>query len=188
MIKDALTGGVPQGGLMWSTELEMIVRAVAVYIVGLFIIRFGKQRLLGRTTAFDMVLAFILGSLFSRAINGSAEVLPTAVAGVTLVFLHWGIANLARHWEWCDTLVKGRHRKLVVNGELRRRDMRGADVSERDLHEALRLRGGIDDTAQVEMASMERNGEISILPRKDGPRVFEVSVEEGVQTVRIELT
>ena len=49
---------------------EMAVRAVIIYVVGLLIVRFAKNRLLGRSTAFDIILGFILGSLFSRAING----------------------------------------------------------------------------------------------------------------------
>jgi len=39
----------------------------------------------------------------------------------------------------------------------------------------------------VKLAYLERNGGISVIPRKPEPRVLEVAVEEGVQTVRIEV-
>jgi hypothetical protein len=34
---------------------------------------------------------------------------------------------------------------------------------------------------------MERNGSISVLPQKSEPRIVEVAVKDGVQTVRIEI-
>ena len=47
------------GSLDALTFEHMLARAVVIYGLGLIIIRFGKNRLLGRTTGFDIVLAFI---------------------------------------------------------------------------------------------------------------------------------
>jgi len=62
-------------------------RAVLIYVAGLAVVRLGKSRLLGRATAFDIILAFILGSLFSRAVNGTAALLVTLAAAIVLVGL-----------------------------------------------------------------------------------------------------
>jgi hypothetical protein len=50
---------------------------------------------------------------------------------------------------------------------------------------ALRTQYKIDDPSRITIARTERNGEISGVVY--GPRVIEVKVEAGVQTVRIEL-
>jgi uncharacterized membrane protein YcaP (DUF421 family) len=39
----------------------------------------------------------------------------------------------------------------------------------------------------VQEARFERNGKISVIAKKESPRVVEVSVEPGVQTIRIEI-
>ena len=65
--------------------------------------------------------------------------------------------------------------------------MRRGGLTTRDLDEALRLQGEHPDSAQIDLAYLERNGSISLVPRKPQPRVLDVAVEHGVQTVRIEL-
>jgi uncharacterized membrane protein YcaP (DUF421 family) len=60
-------------------------------------------------------------------------------------------------------------------------------VSAQDLEEALRIESHVTEPAHVQLAYLERNGGISVIPRKPEPRVLEVSVKDGVQTVRIVL-
>jgi len=62
-------------------------RSQVMYVIGLIVVRAGKSRLLARATALDLILAFILGSLISRGINGSASLSGTTVAVATLVAL-----------------------------------------------------------------------------------------------------
>jgi len=43
------------------------------------------------------------------------------------------------------------------------------------------------DVADVERVVLERSGGISVIPRARDPRVATVPVEDGVQTIRIEI-
>jgi uncharacterized membrane protein YcaP (DUF421 family) len=63
--------------------------------------------------------------------------------------------------------------------------MREGGVSQQDLAQALRAEGNEPDPSRVQLAYLERDGSITMVPRKDGPRILEVSVADGVQTVRI---
>lgn len=63
--------------------------------------------------------------------------------------------------------------------------MRGSSISHRDLEEALRIESHVTEPEKVKLAYLERNGGISVIPHKPEPRVIDVSVEDGVQTVRI---
>lgn len=56
-----------------------------------------------------------------------------------------------------------------------------------DLKQALRLQTNQEDPSKVRRAYLERSGDISVVPVEDEPQVFDVSVEDGVQTVRIKL-
>lgn len=41
--------------------------------------------------------------------------------------------------------------------------------------------------ANIKLVDLERNGSISVIPFDEKPRVVEVTVEDGVQTVRSQL-
>jgi hypothetical protein len=66
--------------------------------------------------------------------------------------------------------------------------MARSTVTRRDLAEAQRLDGSEPDPSTIKTAHLERNGDISLVPLDGKPKVVEVAVEKGVQTVRIELT
>jgi len=168
---------------------EAAVRAVAIYAGGFIVIRLGKSRLLGHFTPFDIVLGVVLGSLLSRAINGEATVPVTIVAAVALIAFHTGVSWLACRSEFVESLVKGAPAEVIHDGRIQPWQMRQADISRDDLEEALRLRTGSSETTGIRQALLERNGEISVIKGPgQPPRVVEVRVEQGVQTVRIELS
>lgn len=58
------------------TIWQMSLRAVVVYIAGLAMVRIGEKRFLGKSSAFDVLLSIIIGSVLSRAINGSVHFFP----------------------------------------------------------------------------------------------------------------
>src|SRR3954453_4899134 len=74
---------------------HIVLRALIVFMVALIVVRVGAKRFLGRKTAFDYILAFILGSMLSRGINGSAPFLQTMVGGLALVLFHRLLAWLS---------------------------------------------------------------------------------------------
>ncbi len=64
--------------------------------------------------------------------------------------------------------------------------MRRSHISERDLWEDLRGKG-VSRLEQVAEARLERSGKLSVVEAKQEPKIIEVVVAEGVQTVRVEL-
>jgi uncharacterized membrane protein YcaP (DUF421 family) len=76
---------------------------------------------------------------------------------------------------------------LIKDGKIQQQGMREIGFSTRDLEEALRLQGEETDPSKIKLAHMERNGSVSVIPRPSEPRIVDVSVTDGVQTVRIEL-
>lgn len=167
-------------------SVQMALRALAIYAIMLVLVRLASKRFLSKASAFDVIVAIMLGSIMSRAINGSAPFLPTIVAGVALLALHWLFATLAAHSSF-GALVKGEPRLLIKDGEVQENEMREAKLSMNDLKEALRLQAGEPDPSNIKRAYLERSGRISVIPFKTEPQVLEVSVEDGVKTIRIKL-
>jgi uncharacterized membrane protein YcaP (DUF421 family) len=145
--------------------VQMALRAAIVYFVALAFVRIGDKRFLGKSTAFDVVVGIMFGSVMSRAITSAADFLPIVGAGAVLVALHFVMALLSFRSDGIGTLVKGGERTLVRDGKIQWEAMATAHVTRRDLEGALRRQGRVQEVADVQLAVLERSGEISIIPR-----------------------
>lgn len=179
----------PLGGDADASQLSirhMVVRAVIVYAVSIVLVRIGKKRFMGSHTAFDVLMGIIIGSVLSRAINGSARFSESIAAALALVLLHWLFASLALRFPRFSRFVKGSSRQLVREGAILWDEMRRGGIGREDLMQALRQKTGLEELEQVKYACLERGGEITVIPKTASPHVVDVIVEEGVQVVRVE--
>jgi uncharacterized membrane protein YcaP (DUF421 family) len=165
---------------------QMALRAILVYALALLLVRIGSKRFISQATAFDVIVAIMLGSILSRAINDSAPFIPTILASGALVGLHWVFAALATRTSFFGPLVKGEPRLLIKDGQVQEEEMRRAKLSGNDLEQALRLQSRTDPS-KIKRAYLERNGSISVIPFENEPRILDVRTEQGVQTIRIKL-
>src|SRR4051812_23589556 len=101
-----------------NQALFVILKAIGVYAGGLALIRLGKKRLLKGMSAFDILLVVILGSVLSRAINGSSTIVDTFAASITLVACHWLLSYLSCRFHWIGLWVKGKDTIVISNGIL----------------------------------------------------------------------
>ncbi|MCC6455972.1 MAG: DUF421 domain-containing protein [Caldilineaceae bacterium] len=167
--------------------LQMALRTLAIYAFTLAIVRLGSKRLLSQATAFDFIVSIMIGSVMSRAINGSAPFVPTLLAGIVMIALHTLLAVVAFRTDWFGSIVKGNPVLLIKDGEIQQQGVRQSGVSEQDLIQAIRLQAKQTDPSKIRLAYLERNGQISVIPYEHEPRIQDISVANGVQTVRIEL-
>src|SRR3954471_11695883 len=114
---------------------QMALRAVVVHVVTVLMVRLGKKRFMGQSTAFDVTLGIILGSIVSRAITGNAPFFPAMAAAAVLLAMHWLFSALAFRSHRFGEAVKGKSRLLVRDGAIDRQALRRAHMSERDLWE-----------------------------------------------------
>ena len=145
---------------IWQT----LLRTVIVFFVSLLAIRFGKKRLLGKSTTLDVVIAITFGSLMSRAISKEGYFFELIAAGSLLIFLHWLVSWFAYRYDFLGRVFKGTDRVLIKDGVVDEVAMRKSLVSQHDLTSA--LRGcGIADINEIADAHLERNGEISLIKK-----------------------
>jgi uncharacterized membrane protein YcaP (DUF421 family) len=145
------------------TFLQVSVRAVIVFIATLVMVRLSSKRSLAEKTAFDAVLVVIIGSMLSRAINGSAAFLPTLGSGFVLVLAHRLFGITAYYSHAFGILLKGKPAVLVQNGRLERKNMLWNHISEHDLQEDMRLEAKTEDLSKIKTARVERSGDISFI-------------------------
>jgi uncharacterized membrane protein YcaP (DUF421 family) len=148
------------------TFLQVSIRGIIVFIVTIITVRLSTKRSLAEKTAFDAVLVVILGSMLARAINGSGPFFATLGGGLVLVLLHRIFGLAAYYSHTFGILVKGRPVVLVQNERLQRRNMFWEHISKHDLEEDMRLDAKTEDMSKIEVARLERSGDISFIKAK----------------------
>jgi uncharacterized membrane protein YcaP (DUF421 family) len=144
-------------------SLQMVCRAILAFIITLLLIRIAGIRTFGKRSAFDNVIVIMLGSIFSRVVVGASPFIPTTLACLAFVLVHWLLGWVSVRSDILGRLIKGEESTLFENGKPNIRHMRMANISERDLLESVRLRLNADDLKDVKEIVIERSGEISVV-------------------------
>jgi len=147
--------------------MQVSVRGIIVFIATLIMVRLGSKRSLAEKTAFDAVFIVIIGSMLARAINGTEAFFPTLGTGFVLVALHRLFGMAAYYSHVFGMLVKGKPMVLVEDGRLQQRNMLWEHISKHDLEEDMRLDASTQDLSQIQVARLERSGDISFIKRKE---------------------
>lgn len=144
---------------------ELVLRAVAVYVVLLVLIRMSGKRTMGQFTPFDMMLIVLLGSAVQNSLLGEDTSLGGGLLlAATLIGLNWCVALLTSRSLRAERLVEGVPTVLARDGKLFRNVLKREMVSEDDFNEALRQNGEMT-LADVRIALLETNGSISVVKR-----------------------
>ena len=144
---------------------QMAWRAVVVFLVAVALARLGARRFMSHSAGFDMMVAVVLGSVLSRAINGDAKFFPTLGVSGLLLVLHHLLATLTLRSHPLSQLVKGRPLVLVRDGVVDQAAMEEAKITPDDLDASLRLNGNVCRLEDVGEARLERSGAISVVQR-----------------------
>jgi uncharacterized membrane protein YcaP (DUF421 family) len=137
-------------------------RAVVVYLFMLVVIRLLGKREVGNFSAFDLLVALMLGEIVDEVIYGDVNM---AQGGTAILVI--ALAQYVTGWLSCldhgmEYLLEGKPTVLVRNGELDRKGMRHERMSPHDVMAQLRMQG-VDDMREVKLAVVEVNGQVSVL-------------------------
>lgn len=146
--------------------MDTILRATAVYLGLLLLLRASGKRSLSQITTFDFVLLLILGESTQQALIGNDFSITTGILLIaTLIGLDMSLAKLKEVSPRADRLIEGLPVVIVDNGEPMRERMQAAGVDVSDILAAARELQGLERMDQVKYAVLERSGGISIIPR-----------------------
>jgi uncharacterized membrane protein YcaP (DUF421 family) len=157
----------PDGKATELTLLQISLRGFVIFITGLAIVRIGDRRSLAQKTAFDAIFIVLVGSMLSRAINGTGPFFTTIGGGIALMIIHRAFAFGAFKSHWFGKLIKGEPLSLVRNGKIDWKKMQRGLVSQHDFEEDLRLDAKTEDVSTIEVARLERSGDISFIKKKE---------------------
>jgi uncharacterized membrane protein YcaP (DUF421 family) len=157
----------PDGKATELTVLNIALRGLFIFIIGLALVRIGDRRSLAQKTAFDAIFIVLLGSMLSRAINGTAPFFTTIAGAITLMIFHRIFAFGAHKFHAFGKLIKGQPITLVRDGEIDWEKMKQNLVSKHDFDEDLHLAAKTEDISTIKLARLERSGDISFIKKEN---------------------
>ena len=142
-----------------------VLRATAIYLLVMVLIRVSGKRAVGQFTPFDLILLILIGNAVQNGINGGDNSLTgPAIMATTLVALNYAVAFVTSRSRAAEKIIEGVPVVLARDGHLFAGVLKRELVSDDDFTEALRM-NGVADVADVQLALLETNGSISVVPR-----------------------
>lgn len=154
---------------MWTTSVpwwEFVLRGVVVYVFLLVFLRLTGKRQTGQFAPFDLVLLLILSNAVQNSMNaGDNSLVGGLVSATTLIACHVVLAQMTFRVRWLERLIDGTPQVLVRDGQVNETLMHKELLSAEDLEAALRA-GGCLHVHEVERATIETNGQITVVLRR----------------------
>jgi uncharacterized membrane protein YcaP (DUF421 family) len=133
-----------------------------VYLFLLLVVRVLGKREIGSTSAFDLVVALILGEVVDEIIYGDVTILQGVIAIVVVALWHLVNSWASFKSQFIDKLTGAPPTVVVRNGAIQRKNLAKERLNEEELFSELRMMG-VDDVKEVKQATLEPNGKISVL-------------------------
>lgn len=158
--------------------LSTAARSFLLYVIMLVIIRLLGKRTVGNFSAFDFLVALMLGEVVDEIIYADV---PFLVGIVSILVI--GGAKYASSWityksDFMNTLMEGKPSLLVERGEISKSGLRKEIMHKNELLASLRLQG-IDDIREVKIAAMEVDGLVSVIKEEWAEAVQKRDLEKG---------
>jgi uncharacterized membrane protein YcaP (DUF421 family) len=148
--------------------MDAVLRGLSIYVFLLMIFRISGKRSLGQVTSFDFVLLLIIAETTQQALLGDDYSVTNAFLLIgTLVGLDIGLSLLKQRSAKLDRLLEGAPLVIVEEGEPLKDRMDKARVDEEDILHAARELQGLERMEQIKYAVLERNGDITVVPKQE---------------------
>lgn len=146
--------------------MDSVIRVVAMYVILMLVFRVAGRRTLSEATTFDLLLLLIISETTQEALVDDDHSMTHAfVLIVTFVGMNIGMSLIKQRSRVAERLLDGVPLVLVENGEPIRERLEKSRVDEEDILEAARETQGINEMSEIRLAVLERDGQISVVPR-----------------------
>lgn len=148
------------GSPIWA----IAIRCVVVYLALLIGLRLAGKREIGQMTVFDLVVLLLIANAVQNAMVGPDTSLTGGiVAAAILLTANTVVARLRLRWPRLRRAVEGTPTLLVSHGRIDPVAMRREGIDRDELDAALREHG-VAEVEGVDMAILETDGTISVVP------------------------
>jgi uncharacterized membrane protein YcaP (DUF421 family) len=146
--------------------MDLAIRAIALYLFVVFVMRVVGRRELSSLTAIDLVLLIVLGDAIQQGLTQDDYSVTGAVIVVsTFAILQVGTSYLGFKSKRARSILEGQPLVLIEDGQLIEGNLRRQRLTPDDVAEEMRLQQ-ILSFADVEWAILESNGRMSFIEKR----------------------
>ena len=146
--------------------MESVIRGVAIYVFLWLIFRISGKRTLAQTSPFELVLLLIISEVTNQAMVDSDHSITNAfLLIVTLVGMSVLLSVIKHYSPTATRWLEGMPLPLVKDASLLQENMDKARVDKDEILMAARYTQGVERLEDVKEATLENDGEISVVPR-----------------------
>lgn len=146
--------------------LVTALRASLIYFFLLFVVRVLGKRSVGAISAFDLVVALMLGEVVDEAIFGDVSMAKGLLAIGVIALWHFVNGWASFRSKTIDRLTAGEPAVVVENGKFQRDVLARERINEEEVLSQMRLQS-IDKLEEVRRAAVEPSGHLSFIPTED---------------------
>jgi uncharacterized membrane protein YcaP (DUF421 family) len=145
--------------------MDIVLRAIALYVFMIFIMRVIGRRELSSMTPFDLVLLIILGDAIQQGLTQDDYSVTGAVLAIgTIASLQVFTSYLSYRWGAARKVLEGEPIVLVERGQIVQHNLKRERMTESEVAEEARQQQ-IASIAEIEWAILEANGSISFIKK-----------------------
>ncbi|HEY2269882.1 MAG TPA: YetF domain-containing protein [Streptosporangiaceae bacterium] len=145
--------------------MDIAIRAVALYVFIVFLMRIIGRRELSTLTPFDLVLLIVLGDAIQQGLTQDDYSVTGAIIAIsTLATMQLVTSFVSYRFKAFRKILKGEPIVLVEDGKLLDRNLRRERLTAGDVAEEMRLQQ-IATFDEVRWAILESNGTISFVKK-----------------------
>jgi uncharacterized membrane protein YcaP (DUF421 family) len=147
--------------------MDSVVRGALTYAFVWLIFRVSGKRTLAEMTTFDFVLLLIISETTQGALmSNDASMTNAFLLIITMIGMDIGLSLIKQRFPAVEHAMDGSPLLLIANGRMFKDRMEKERVDEDDILASARLNYGIDSLDDIRHAVLERDGGISVIPRK----------------------
>jgi uncharacterized membrane protein YcaP (DUF421 family) len=144
--------------LITNQYLNVALRSIAVYLFILFAIRLTGKKELSQLNTSDVVLILLISNAVQNAMIGANTSLSAGLMAAGVLF----VANYGLH-----DLISDKPEILIHNGILDAANLNKLGIDDDEIKESMREHG-VEKLADVKLAMLEIDGNISVISEKNG--------------------
>ena len=140
------------------------IRTIIMYLIVIFVMRLMGKRQIGQLQPYEFVIALMISDLAALPMQDSAIPLWSGIVPIlSLLLLQLSISYGVLKLKTVRGFFCGKPCVMIKNGVVIEKNLRNQMYTLDDLLEALRLKG-YPDVQTVQLAILENNGDLSVLP------------------------
>lgn len=149
----------------------LIIRTFILYLIVVASIRIMGKRQIGEMQPSELVVAIMISDLASVPMQSVDVPLVSGVIPVlTLIVAEILVSFLGLKSRFLRKIITGEPSIIIYNGHVNEKELRRLRFNMNDLLEQLRI-NNVPNIADVDMAMLETNGQISIIQKRDARAV-----------------